>query len=292
MKSHFLFTKQQRHGIFLLVFIIVVLQISYLLFDFSSEKVPYNQEAYALYSKEIDSLRQIEIALQKTKIFPFNPNFISDYKGSVLGMSNEEIDRLLAYREQNQWINSAKQFQEVTKVSDSLLALISPYFKFPDGVKSPRLSAHRYDLNAKPKTVSQKLDLNTATAQQLQKVIGVGEVLSQRIIKYRNKFVGGFIADVQLRDIYGLSPEVIKRITNDFAVKTPRPVEKIDLNTATIEELVTIQHIDYDVASSIIEERTLRDGFTDLEELKKVKGFPINKLEIIKLYLSLEKENR
>ena len=53
-------------------------------------------------------------------------------------MSNEEIDRLLDYRKQNQWINSAKQFQEVTQVSDSLLNKISPYFKFPDWVTNPK----------------------------------------------------------------------------------------------------------------------------------------------------------
>ncbi len=48
-------------------------------------------------------------------------------------MSNEEIDRLLTFRKQNQWVNSAKQFQQVTKVSDSLLNTISPYLSFRNG---------------------------------------------------------------------------------------------------------------------------------------------------------------
>ena len=41
------------------------------------------------------------------------------------------------------------------------------------------------------------------------------------------------------------------------------------------------------VASHIIEERTLRDGFKSLDELTKVEDFPIKKIEIIKLYLHL-----
>ena len=36
-------------------------------------------------------------------------------------MSTEEINRLHAYRATNKWVNSVKEFQGVTKVSDSLL---------------------------------------------------------------------------------------------------------------------------------------------------------------------------
>src|SRR5690606_28446526 len=126
------------------------------------------------------------------------------------------------------------------------------------------------------------------TAEQLQKVNGIGVALSDRIIKYRNKFVGGFISDIQLQDIYGLSPEVIERITNDFTVKTPRHIQKINLNTATKEQLVTIQHIDYEIAHYIIEQRTLRERFDSLDDLTKVKNFPVHKIEIIKLYLTLD----
>ena len=130
--------------------------------------------------------------------------------------------------------------------------------------------------------------MNVVTAKQLQSVNGIGEVLSQRIIKFRNKFKGGFIADVQLQDVYGLTPEVIEKITNQFTVKTPRLIQKLKLNTATVDELVTVQYIDYDIAHYIIEYRQLREGYKSLDELTKVKDFPVNKIEIIKLYLSLD----
>ena len=88
--------------------------------------------------------------------------------------------------------------------------------------------------------------------------------------------------------MYGLSPEVIERITNEFTVKTPRQIQKINLNTATSDQLVTIQHIDYDLAHHIIEQKTLREGFKSIDDLKKVNEFPVNKIEIIKLYLTLD----
>ena len=286
-KSHFKFTKGQRSGIFLLLLIIFIIQSLYYFVDFSSKDVSVNKDELNAFQNEIDSLRLVEIESQQTKIFPFNPNYITDYKGYTLGMTPDEIDRLLKFREQNKWVNSVKQFQDVTKVSDSLLNSISPYFKFPEWVTNPKpTSSFKYQNNA-PKTFTQKTDLNTATAKQLQRINGIGEKLSDRIIKFRNKFEGGFIDDVQLQDVYGITPEVMDRLLNEFTVKTPRQIKKISLNTASIEQLVTIQHIDYEIAYEILDQRTLREGFKSLDELTKVKNFPVDKIEIIKLYLTL-----
>ena len=296
MKSHFQFTNQQRNGIFLLLAIIFIIQCIYAfvvpkVIGISKNETPIITEELDDFRKELDSLHLVEIEKNKPKIYPFNPNDITDYKGYSLGMSNEEIDRLHAFRKGNQWINSAKEFQQVTKVSDSLLATIAPYFKFPEWVTNPKSKTDAYNkvfsTNNTPKTYEQKIDLNRATASQLQKVYGVGQKLSQRIIDYRNKFEGGFVADVELSEVYGLTPEVVERLKNDFTVKTPRSIKQYNLNSATRDELVTIKYIDYEVAKYIIEERVLRDGFKSLDELTKVQDFPTHKIEIIKLYLHL-----
>ncbi|TWO34293.1 helix-hairpin-helix domain-containing protein [Seonamhaeicola sediminis] len=290
MKSHFTFTKEQRKGILFLLLIIVLCQCAYFFIDFASNDIVINKEELARFQEEIDSLKKIEIEARKPKVFPFNPNYITDYKGANLGMSTEEIDRLITFRNHGNWINSAEQFQQVTKVSDSLLNIIAPYFKFPDWVLNPvRASSWNGEINEnRPRTFAQKQDLNKVTALQLQKISGIGAILSERIIKYRNKFIGGFIADEQLQDVYGLTPEVIEQLTNEFTVKTPRQIKKINLNKATVDELVTIQHIDYEIAHNIVEQRVLREGFESINDLTKVKDFPSNKLEIIKLYLLLE----
>jgi len=288
MKSHFQFSNQQRNGIFLLLFIIIVIQCVYMFVDFGNENNYSNNPHIEELRKEIDSLRAAEIENNKPKIYPFNPNYITDYKGYTLGMSNEEIDRLHQFRSNKQWVNSAKDFQKVTQVSDSLLAIISPYFKFPEWVANPKskISFTNYNSNV-IKSFDQKQDLNKASETSLKKVYGIGEKLAGRIVQYRNRLRGGFHSMVELSEVYGLTPEVIDNVKKEFAVKSPREIKIYNLNTATRDELVLIKYIDYEVANNIIEERTLREGFNSLEELTKVEDFPINKYEIIKLYLHL-----
>ena len=289
MKSHFKFSKQKRSGIFLLVILIIIVQCIYFFVDFSSGEIAtVNEDELKVYKAEVDSLRKVALDKKAPKIFPFNPNYITDYKGYTLGMTNEEIDRLHQFRATNKWVNSAKDFQNVTKVSDSLLTETSPYFKFPDWVTNPKPKTYNdsYSSSNKPKTDAQKIDLNIATALQLQKVYGIGEGFSKRIIEYRDKYQG-FINTAVLSEIWGLTPEVINRIKEQFVVKTPRKIETFNLNTATRDQLVLIPHIDYEIANNIIEERTLREGFKNIEDLTKIERFPLKKLQIIRLYLYL-----
>src|SRR5690349_8859951 len=106
------YTGQQRKGIFFLFILIIVLQLFYFFSDFSQpEKVNAEEQNWLALQSEVDSLKQIKQGY-KPKIYPFNPNFISDYKGYKLGMSLVEIDRLLAFRKQNKYVSSAEEFQK------------------------------------------------------------------------------------------------------------------------------------------------------------------------------------
>jgi hypothetical protein len=73
----------------------------------SSQNMPEREDAQWLQvQNEIDSLK-LEVAKNKDTIYPFNPNFISDYKGYKLGLTVNEIDRLHHVSAQNKFFNSA-----------------------------------------------------------------------------------------------------------------------------------------------------------------------------------------
>lgn len=292
LKSHFTFSKQQRSGILLLLLLIVSLLFVYWFVDFSEEDtLDVSSSEIVSMQKEIDSLRTVEIENKKPKKYPFNPNFITDYKGYTLGMTNEEIDRLLQYRKEGKWINSAADFKKVTGVSDSLLNALSPYFKFPDWVNNPKprndFKDYKSEKGFNEKTFSQKIDLNIATEEQLQQVSGIGAALSKRIISYRKK-LGGFSHDVQLYSVYGLEPSVVQRALNLFTVKTPKQITKINVNMASASDISTVPGISFEMAKKIWEFRRLREKLTTTEELAKIEGMTERKLQLIQLYLSVE----
>lgn len=291
MKSHFNFSTLQKSGILSLILIIILLgfffrRIKSKAFQKDDFIIPSEEEKYV--QNFIDSLKNLEgNQPPKTKIFPFNPNFITDYKAYTLGMSVEEYERLKEFREQDQWVNSAEDFQQVTKVSDSLLTEISSYFKFPDWVEQQNKSAENTaQVSTKKLTKAEKSDLNTASIEELQEIKGIGEVLAKRIVRYRSQ-IGGFIDDIQLKDIYGLKYETRENLTEKFTVKNPVEFEKIDLNKAKVVDLVEVHYIDYELARRIVNYRTTREGITSFEELAEIQGFPYDRMDRIKLYFKI-----
>ncbi|MBT0608974.1 ComEA family DNA-binding protein [Aequorivita echinoideorum] len=290
--SHFSFNRQQRSGILFLLFLLIGLLCLYFFVDFSEESSfdTSSSEIVAL-QKQIDSLQVAEIENRKPKRYPFNPNFITDYKGYTLGMTSEEIDLLLAYRKDGKWINSAADFKKVTGISDSLLAEISPLFKFPDWVTNPKnksdFKKFKDDKGFSEKTYAQKIDLNKATSEELQKVSGIGEVLAGKIISHREK-LKGFSDDNQLYDVYGLDPAVVMRTLNLFTVKTPREIVKMNLNKATASDIATIPNVSFDLAKKIWEYRILHEKVQSFQELDKIPGITERKLQVIQLYLFIE----
>ncbi|CAM4183382.1 helix-hairpin-helix domain-containing protein [Zobellia roscoffensis] len=295
-KSHFRFNRQERSGIFYLLFIIVVLQVAYFVLSSSNSsdgKVDFLEDKQL--QLQIDSLKAKALEKDAIKIYPFNPNYITDYKGYTLGMSLEEIDRLHNFRKEGRFANSAEDFQKVTKISDSLLQLISPYFKFPEwtqGKEKSTSSNKTYHTKNQGSSSNQSevkqmvADINLATIEELREINGIGEKLSARIVKFRDR-LGGFLVNEQLYDVYGLEPEVVERTLMRFQVLKKPVVEKININTASAEKLSKLVYLQKQVSKSIVNYRNDNGTILSFDELLKIENFPVEKIDRIKLYLAL-----
>ena len=262
-KSHFWYNKSQRNGIFFLSILILILQALIVFIDFSSQEIDVSNKSEILaFHKQIDSLKAIEIENRKPKIYPFNPNYITDYKGEQLGMSLQEIDKLLAFRKTGKFINSKKEFQQVTKVSDSLLRVISPYFKFPDwvvtrsqGFKSNNVTSNTVEKSyEKSKYKLTSTDINKATEKDLQTISGIGTSFSERIIKYRTR-LQGYSLKSQLYEVWGLEKEVADKVLAVFKINEKPTILKANINTVTFKELLKNPYIDYKLCMKIFNYR-------------------------------------
>lgn len=301
LKNWYAFSAKERRG--LLVLFGLILSLQALLFGMNywhpkSGKISIDSPEIRAYQVVIDSLKRIKIANSKAKIYPFNPNFITDYKAYTLGLSTKEFDRLQAFRKQDLYVNSAQEFQKVTGVSDSLLPEIQPYFKFPDWVKNQKKYAiHEYAekpnsthfnqkiTNQNPKV---KLDLNTASKDQLVEIYGIGEKLADRIIGYRTK-LQGFSVDAQLYEVYYLERETADKVLQQFTVLSKPHIIPINVNTATFKEVLhSSPYMTYEITKGIFNYKNAAGKIQSLEVLKKIEGFPLDKFERISLYLKAE----
>lgn len=288
-KFYLKFTREQRSGIFVLLFLIVLIQILYYVVlskDYASDPPDPEEEKWLALQSRIDSLKAIKDN-ETLKIYPFNPNFISDYKGYTLGMTPEEIDRLHAFRKQHKFINSPKEFQDITKVSDEKLAEIAPYFKFPEWVNNPgpaRNYGSTFKEHARSKEKDFIIDINKATKEDLMKVYGIGPALSERILTEKEK-LGAFVSTQQFQYIWGLSPEVVQQLIVHFPVLQQPPLQKIDINNSSLKDLEQFPYFRFALAKEIVTYRSMNGGIKSKEDLTKIKDFPVEKVDIIALYL-------
>lgn len=172
-------------------------------------------------------------------------------------------------------MNSIRDFQRITQVDTQWITTYAPYFKFPS------FSKKTFPSNAK--ISSPPIDLNRATVKQLQQINGIGKVLSARILRYRKR-LRGFANEAQLGEVYGLTPEVVKRLQLRCSIITLPSYAKISLQGASLDSLAKLPYLSYQEARKIIRLRT-EMGEIRLANLHSIKGFDSLKIKRLALYL-------
>lgn len=287
-RSQLTFHQSERVGILLLLALIIGLLFINFFVSFSEEDTFDLCSPELIHIQEqIDSTRLAQTESLRPKIYPFNPNFMTDYKAYTLGISAEAFDKLQQFRKEGRWVNSATDFQKVTRIPDSVLKRVSVYFKFPEWVNRPKSNRNSFPKKTKVLSEAEKLDLNTATSEELQSVHGIGPALSERIVTQRAR-LDGFASDEELHTVWGLKPMVIENILLKFSVKEPRLIERMNINTISASDLSTLPGFSFELGKKIWEFVRVREGIIDLAELKKIDEITPQRFKLIELYLYAE----
>jgi competence ComEA-like helix-hairpin-helix protein len=112
------------------------------------------------------------------------------------------------------------------------------------------------------------VNVNLADTSALIALPGIGSKLSARIIAFRDK-LGGFHSVEQIGETYGLPDSTFQKIKGRLQVDGAN-IRKINLNTATKDELKAHPYIKWNLANAIVEYRNQHGDFKSLEELKEI----------------------
>lgn len=138
-----------------------------------------------------------------------------------------------------------------------------------------------------------RIDVNTASAEDLQSISGIGPALADRIVAYRTQY-GAFRRLEDLENVRGIGPKAVLQIVPQIrfgdrvvaGAPAPKPVAaavptgpRLDLNTATAEELEALPAIGPALAGRILAYRETRGRFRSVDELLEVRGIGPRVLE-------------
>lgn len=140
------------------------------------------------------------------------------------------------------------------------------------------------------------LELNSATFEQLSQVENIGRKLARNIIDYREK-IGGFSTIRQLLDVPAIDADTYNLIKNKLYVEGERTrfeeeqesniISKVNINTATVKELMTVPSITETLALKIVEYRTNNGKFVSINEIKTVNGIGSTIFDAISDYITV-----
>lgn len=193
--------------------------------------------------------------------------------------------------------------------------------KFGRGRKARDLSAafNLLDYDAKINLVN----INTAPEEELMTLPGVSRSVAKNIVDYRNT-IGGFRRVEDLALVSGIGANKLQNFKNEITVKKKSssrsssrtqsvdslscesirsqrsqsqsqggrsirgsPVRVINVNTASIFELMNVHGMNQEMAANIVEHRERKGPFKSIDDLVKVRGINSRVLSILKVYLTL-----
>jgi DNA uptake protein ComE-like DNA-binding protein len=124
------------------------------------------------------------------------------------------------------------------------------------------------------------IDLNTADSTSLEELPGIGEKLSARIIKYRER-LGGYIFVDQLKEVYGLADSNFLKFRNRLKIENGYVPIKVQINKATYPELRRHPYISHLFATSVLAFKKMHDSINSIEELLKIGS--LDEQEVLKV---------
>lgn len=289
IRSYFGFSQKEARGFVLLLGILLI----FILLPLLTNLLP-NPSSSLEDQRKLDSLTvllnnapivtpkysKVPSSSKPYILVPFNPNTSDQKQLESLGIPTKVALRIINYRNKGGSFKRKVDLSKMYGLDVKKYRELEPYIQLPDSIPSKK-----YMLKVHPHKVVH-FDINTCDSTDLDKLKGIGPVLSSRIVKYRNR-LGGFWHIDQYREVYGLDSAALTQLaTHTFVSGTFAP-KKLGINTSSKELLASHPYIGKKNATLIVNYRLQHGSFKSVDDLKEIQALRTIDVEKMTNYLDL-----
>ncbi|MEO7802623.1 MAG: helix-hairpin-helix domain-containing protein [Ginsengibacter sp.] len=293
LSAYFNFSKKERTGVIALLTGIIFLMLLPFLFPLFKTKEIHDKKEF---EKEVALLKSIETAPAKIyqkdstgiyaqdydlpaennykparhkEEFYFNPNTLSEAGWQKLGIKDKTIATIKKYIAKGGKFYKPEDLKKIWGIAPQDAQRLLPYVK----IEAPAVIAYTtstFTPSEKKPFVRKELlvDINDADTTAFIALPGIGSKLAQRIINFRTK-LGGFYSVDQVKETFGLPDSTFKKIQKQL-ISHNSAIQKININTATVDDLKVHPYIRYNLANAIVQYRTQHGTFNAISDIKKI----------------------
>jgi competence protein ComEA len=229
---------------------------------------------------QLDSLVSIlagdELKNTDKTLFTFNPNVISQDSLELLGFPKTVANRLINYRSKGGKFYKKEDVKKIYGVTDQLMDNIYSFINLPE-----------FASKSSKNQLTQKLDLNSASVDQLKKVPMIGAALAARIVNYRS-LLGGFVSKNQLEEVYGLSDIALRNVKSATFINSGFIPMRLKINHDSLKVLQNHPYISDPLAEDIVRFREVNTTIESEKVLVNFKSIKKSKFEKLILYLDFQ----
>ena len=226
------------------------------------------------------------------QLFFFNPEQVSYDTLLMLGFPAHMAKRLLNYRAKGGRFRKKEDLLKLYGMQQEFYQELEPWIQLPKQAQPVQHQQHAYTRSpAYPSreektggSASSKFDLNKADSLQLLSVRGIGPVLSGRILKFRDG-LGGFVDVAQVREVWGLPPEVADLLLERAYLLHDEKPRMLLVNAADVSELARHPYISRKQAEWIVNYRSQHGEFRQPADLLKIHTLDDNFVKKVSPYL-------
>ena len=273
--KYFGFSESETNGFLIFIPLIVLILLvptfikSYLL-STGNEINPEDERILREWVAESHKkLHYIDTTEVYHKSFDFDPNLATISELVDLGLKQKVAERIENYRGKGGRFYKNEDLLKIYGINKGRVQELWNHIKIKTTPKSKKRSINNKTFENTVQTEKVFVDLNLAEASSLRQIRGIGKVLSERIIKYRNS-LGGFASADQIKEVYGLKQDVIKQVLENYYVESPQ-LSRLNVNEDSLKILARHPYISYSLAKVIVTYREQHGDYKNVEELKEIK---------------------